>query len=114
MPPRWCGEVSRVQWDLGIAGLGLLLVMSLAFGLLALLVAGRSLGRLRVGAIGAAAYFVTGLFASEVMFGWATEEELQPNIDGLSYDEALLIGLLGGVVGVLVTRYVVRKRRRRA
>ena len=104
-----------MQWDLGIAGLGLLLAMSLVVGLLALLlVAGRSAGRRRVGAIGAAAYFITGLFASEAMFGWATEEELQPNIDGLSYDEALLIGLLGGVVSVLVTRYVVRKRHRRA
>ena len=27
-------------------------------------------------------YFVLGLLVSEAWFGWATEEELQPNIDG--------------------------------
>ncbi len=48
---------------------------------------------------------------SEVWFGWATDEELQPNIDGLSFDEALLGGLISAVVAVLVTRYVIRKRR---
>ena len=45
--------------------------------------------------IAAAGYFVVGLLISEVWFGWATEEDLQPNIDGLSFDEVLL-GLLPG------------------
>jgi hypothetical protein len=33
------------------------------------------------------------MFISEVWFGWATQEELQPNIDGRSFAEVLLIGL---------------------
>jgi hypothetical protein len=42
----------------------------------------------------------------------ATEEDLQPNIDGLSFDEVLLIGLVPGIASVLVTRYVTPRRRR--
>ena len=45
-----------------------------------------------------------GIFVSEVWFGWATEEELQPNIDGLSFDEVLLICTLPGIVAVLLAR----------
>ena len=55
-----------------------------------------------------------GLFISEVWFGWATQEELQPNIDGLSFDEVLLLGLVPGIVTVLITRYVTRRARRRS
>ena len=54
-------------------------------------------------------YFAAGLFISEVWFGWATEAELQPNIDGLSFDEVLLIGLVPGILVVLVTWYVTRR-----
>ncbi len=43
-------------------------------------------------------------------FGWATEEDLQPNIDGLSFDETLLFGLLAGIASVVITRYVTRRR----
>lgn len=89
--------------------------MSLAFGLLAWLASGRAQAARRwVGAIAAAAFLVCGLLASEVWFGWATGEDLQPNIDGLSFDEALLFGLLGGVASVLVTRYLIRRPHRRA
>jgi hypothetical protein len=65
----------------------------------------------RLWLIAAGAFFVGGLLTSEVWFGWATEEELQPNIDGLSFDETLLSGLLAGIAGVLLTRYVTRRRR---
>ena len=34
---------------------------------------------------------------------WATAEHLQPNIDGLSFDEVLLISLVPGVLVVLAT-----------
>jgi hypothetical protein len=51
---------------------------------------------------------VGGLLTSEVWLGWATERDLQPNIDGLSFDEVLLFDLVSGVVAVLVTRYVTR------
>ncbi len=98
-----------MQWDLGLQGLGLLVVMSLGFGVLAQLVAGKRTTR-RLWLITSAAAFVGGLLTSEAWFGWATEEELQPNIDGLSFDEALLGALISGIVAVLVTRYVTRKR----
>jgi hypothetical protein len=104
--------VNIMQWDLGLQGLGLLIVMSLGFGLLAQLVVGRATTRW-LWLISAAAYFVGGLFISEVWFGWATQEELQPNIDGLSFDEVLLIGLVPGLVAVLGTWYVTRRARRR-
>ena len=99
-----------MQWDLGLQGLGLLIVMSLGFGVIAQLVVGRTTTRW-LWLIASAAYFVGGLFISEVWFGWATQEELQPNIDGLSFDEVLGIGLVPGIVAVLVTWYVTRRRR---
>ena len=83
----------------------MLVAMSLAFGVLAQLVAGRATTR-RLGLIAGATFFVAGLLTSEVWFGWATEEDLQPNIDGLSFDEVLLFGLLAGVASVLITRYI--------
>jgi len=100
-----------LQWDLGLQGVGLLIAMALGFGAIAQLVAGRSTTRW-LWLIAAATYFVGGLFISEVWFGWATEEDLQPNIDGLSFDEVLLIALVPGIASVLVTRYVTRRRRR--
>jgi hypothetical protein len=99
-----------MQWDLGFQGLGLLIAMSLGFGAIAQLVVGRATTRW-LWLIAAAAYFVGGLFISEVWFGWATAAELQPNIDGLSFDEVLLIGLIPGIATVLVTWYVTRRRR---
>jgi formate hydrogenlyase subunit 3/multisubunit Na+/H+ antiporter MnhD subunit len=103
---------AAVEWDLGLQGLGVLALMSLAFGAIAHLVAAKSTTRW-VGVIGTAAYFICGLLISEVWFGWATEQELQPNIDGLSFDEVLLLATLSGLVAVFVLRYVARKRHHR-
>jgi hypothetical protein len=100
-----------MEWDLGIQGVGVLVAMSLGFALIAQLVAGRVTTRW-LWLIAAITYFLGGLFISEVWFGWATGEDLQPNIDGLSFDEVLLIGLVPGTAAVLVTWYVARKRRR--
>jgi ABC-type transporter Mla maintaining outer membrane lipid asymmetry permease subunit MlaE len=97
-----------MQWDLGLQGLALLAFMSLGFGLVAQLIAGRVTTRW-LWLIGATAYFVGGLLISEGWFGWATEAELQPTIDGLSFDEVLLIGLIPGIVAVVVTWYVTRR-----
>ena len=97
-----------MEWDLGLRGLATLLAMSLGFGLLAYLFAGRDTTRW-LGPIASATYFVAGLLISEAWFGWATEEELQPNIDGLSFDEVLLIGSLVGVAAVVITRRVARR-----
>jgi hypothetical protein len=59
-------------------------------------------------------YFGVGLLVSEFWFGWATEEDLQPNIDGLSRDEVLLIGLVPVAVAVIVTRWMARRHARQA
>lgn len=99
-----------VEWDLGLRGIGLLLAMSIGFGVAVQVVMWRATTHW-LWIIGVAAYFVSGLFVSEVWFGWATEEDLQPNIDGLSFDEVLLIGTLGGILAVLVTWMVTRRAR---
>ena len=91
-----------MTWDLGLWGLAYLLALSLAFGLFAHLVAGRVTTRW-LWLIATAGFFVVGLFISEALFGWATEEDLQPNIDGLSRDEVLL-GFIPGIVAVLFAR----------
>ena len=96
-----------MQWDLGVRGLALLVAMSLVFGVIAQLVVRKTAARW-LWLIAATGYFVGGLFVSEVWFGWATQEALQPNIDGLSFDEVLLIGLVPGIVTVLVSQYVTR------
>jgi hypothetical protein len=55
-----------------------------------------------------------GLFVSEFWFGWATEEDLQPNIDGLSRDEVLLTGLVPVAVAVVATRLMAKRHARQA
>jgi hypothetical protein len=98
-----------MQWDLGILGLAVLAVMSLVFGSVAHLALGRRTTRW-LWAIASATYFIAGLFISEVWFGWATEVELQPNVDGLSFDEVLLIGLVPGILAVMATWYLAKDR----
>ena len=100
-----------MQWDLGIQGLALLGAMSVGFGVLAGLVVGKGWAhRLLATAITTVSCFVVGLFTSEVLFGWATEEDLQPNIDGLSRDEVLLSSVLTTATVVLVMRYFARRQ----
>lgn len=93
-----------MQFDLGLAGLGLLIVISLGFGVVAQLL-GRA-GARWLWLIAAAGWFIGGLFASEVVWGAATDDELQPIIDGLAFDESLLGGLIAGAFVVLATRYL--------
>jgi hypothetical protein len=97
-----------MTWDLGSSGLLYLAAMSIVFGLLAQLLAWRA-GPKWLWALVAAVYFGVGLLVSEVWFGWATEEDLQPNIDGLSRDEVLLIGLVPVAVAVVLTRWMARR-----
>jgi len=59
--------------------------------------------------IATVACFGSGLLTSEWLFGWATQEDLQPNIDGLSRDEVLLSSLLTTAVVVLVMRYLAHR-----
>ena len=96
-----------MQWDLGFQGAIVLIVMSLTFGVFAqMLFWSRTTAW--VWLVASAAFFVAGVFISEVWFGWATEVELQPNIDGLSFDE-VLIGFLVGIPILLVARYLTRR-----
>jgi hypothetical protein len=96
-----------MQWDLGFQGAIVLIVMSLTFGVFAQMLFW-SRATAWVWLVASAAFFVAGVFISEVWFGWATEVELQPNIDGLSFDE-VLIGFLVGIPVLLVARYLTRR-----
>jgi hypothetical protein len=98
-----------MELDLGVAGVALLVVMALGFGLVAQIVAGRGTTRW-MWSIGAGTFFVVGLLVSEAWFGWATEEDLQPNYDGLSFDETLL-AILPSTVVVYLARRVIQRRR---
>jgi hypothetical protein len=96
-----------MQWDLGLQGLAVLGAISLGFGMVAGLVVGNGRAyRLMASAITTVACFGAGLVTSEVLFGWASEEDLQPNLDGLSRDEVLLSCVLTTVVVVLVMRHL--------
>jgi hypothetical protein len=101
-----------MEWDLGFTGVGVLIGMSLGFGLLAQLLAGRGTTRW-MWLIGAGTFFVIGLLISEVGFGWATEKDLQPNYDGLSFDETLL-AIFPSVGVVIAARWMIRRRNRDA
>jgi hypothetical protein len=99
-----------MQWDLGFQALALLAAMCVGFGVAAALLVGRGAAyRTLAGAVTAVACFCVGLVTSEVMFGWATEEELQPNIDGLSRDEVLLSSVVTTVLVVVVMRHLARR-----
>lgn len=98
-----------MEWDIGLRGIATLMAYALGFGLLAQLFGGRGITRW-MWLIAATAFVVAGLLISEAWFGWATEEDLQPNIDGLSRDEALL-AILPGIAAVFFTRYVVKRSR---
>ena len=99
-----------MQWDLGVSGLSLLGAVSLGFGVLAGLLVGNGwIRRLWATAITTAACFGAGLLTSEWLFGSATEEDLQPNVDGLSRDEVLLSSLLTTALVVLAMRYLAHR-----
>ena len=99
-----------MSWDLGLEGVALLGAISLGFGVVAgLLVGDGWTRRLWATAITTVAAFGTGLLTSEGLFGWATEEDLQPNVDGLSRDEVLLSSLLTTALVVVVMRYLAHR-----
>lgn len=99
-----------MQWDLGLQGLAVLAAMALGFAMIAGLLVGHGKAhRVWSMAVTAAACFGVGMFTSEVWFGWATEEDLQPNVDGLSFDEVLLSGMVTTALVVLVARRLARR-----
>ena len=99
-----------MEWDLGLRGVGLLLAMAFAAAVVAQVLTWRSATH-RLWLVATAAYAAIGLFVSEVLFGWATEEELQPNVDGLSSDEVLLAMMLSVAGTVLLARWAAKHRR---
>ena len=102
-----------MDWDLGSSGLLYLAAMSIGFGLLAQLLSGRAAPKW-LWPLLSSVYFGVGILVSEFWFGWATEEDLQPNIDGLSRDEVLLIGLVPVAIAVVATRWMARRHARQA
>ena len=97
-----------MSFDLGLQGAALLVLPALAFGGIAQALLWRHTTHL-LWLIASLAWIAGGLFASEALFGAeTTEENLQPLIDGLLVDEALLGGLLAGIVAVAVTWLVTR------
>jgi hypothetical protein len=100
-----------MNWDLGSTGLFYLAAMSIGFGLLAQLLSWRA-GPKWLWALVSVVYFGVGILVSEFWFGWATEEDLQPNIDGLSRDEVLLFGLVPVAVAVVATRWLAKRHTR--
>jgi len=101
-----------MQWDLGPQAIVILVGPSIAFGGQAIAILWNRVEPAVSGIAAAAAFFVAGLFISEIWFGRATEAELQPNIDGLSLDEVLIAFLVG--VPVLVAVRLMLSRRSRA
>ncbi len=100
----------QVNFELGGLGLALVIVLSLTFGTIVQLMAWRSSTHW-LWLISAVAYLAGALFFSEVIFGTATVDDLQPFVDGLAFDEALLGGLVIGVPVALVTWYAGRRTR---
>lgn len=96
-----------MTFDMGLQGLGILLAISLLFGAASQLLLGLRRSRW-VWLIGAVAWFAGGMFASEVVWGTLTVDEIQPIIDGLALDESLLGGLLAGVTAIVVTWLLTR------
>ncbi len=99
-----------VHLDLGIQGLGILLGLSLVYGAFALVIFGRS-STYWVGPIAAVAAFIAGFFMSEVVVGTMTIDEIQPIIDGLAFDEAMLGGLGAALLASVATWATLRSTR---
>jgi hypothetical protein len=101
-------EVDTMTYNLEGVGLTILVGFSFGFGAIAQLILGkRATGWLWL--IGAAGWLIGGIVASEVIVGTMTVEEIQPIIGGLAFDEALLGGLIGGLIAVVATWFLVRQ-----
>lgn len=99
-----------MQWDLGLQGFAVLGAISIGFGVGAAVLVGRGWShRLWATVITTVTCVGVGVLTSEWLFGWATEEDLQPNIDGLSRDEVLLSSVVTTAFVVLAMRYVARR-----
>jgi hypothetical protein len=95
--------------DLGLQGWALLIIPALVFGAIAQAIFWKS-GPHWLWLVGVVAWVAGGFAASEIVFGAeTTEENLQPLINGLLWDEALMGGLLVGFAAVLATVFLYRR-----
>ncbi len=99
-----------MKLDLALEGFALLYMFSTIFGGVAHVLLAKSSTQW-MWLIGAVAFFVGGFILSELFFGNATVEDVQPFIGGLAVDESAFGGLLLGVPVVLVTWYLSRRDR---
>jgi hypothetical protein len=95
-------------YDIGNYGVQIVIGFAFAFGAIAQLLAGRDSNRW-LWVAGVVGWIVGAIFASEVLFGKMTVDEIQPIIDGLAFDEALLGGLVGGLVTFLAAWFMTRQ-----
>jgi len=87
--------------DLGLQGLGILVTISLAFGLAAQLMLARVTSRW-IGIIGGLGWLVGGFVASEVIFGGRSGGDIAL-VDGLAFHQSLIGGFVVGMGAVIVT-----------
>ena len=97
-----------MQFDLGSTGQVIVAFFAVGFGAVAQLIVGDRASRW-LWVVAAAGWAVGALFASEVLFATATVDEIQPIIDGLAFDEALLGGLVGGLAATAATWALTRQ-----
>jgi hypothetical protein len=102
-------EVVTVNYDLDNLGLQILIGFSIAFGAVAQVIAGKRASPW-LGLLGTAGWFVGGIVASEMIVGTMTVAEIQPIVGGLAFDEALLGGLVGGLLVVATVWLATRER----
>jgi hypothetical protein len=95
-------------YDIGSYGVLILIGFAFGFGAIAQLLAGRHTTRW-LWLAGVAGWIAGAVVASEVLVGKMTVAEIQPIIDGLAFDEALLGGLVGGLAAVVATWLVTRR-----
>lgn len=99
-----------MKLELALEGFALLYMFSTIFGGAAHVMFARSSTRW-MWLIGSVAFFIGGLVMSEVFFGTATVDDVQPFIGGLAVDESAFGGLLLGVPVVIATWYLARTGR---
>jgi hypothetical protein len=92
-------EEVDMNFDLGSTAQQIVIFYAIGFGAVAQLLIGQR-GPNWIWLAGALGWLAGALFASEVLFSSATIDEIQPMIEGLAYDEALLGGLVTGLLAV--------------
>ena len=93
-----------MNYDIGPAGIAVLVGISLGFGLIVQFVG--HAGSRWEWLVGSLAFLIGGLIASELVFAG---QDVQPIIDGLSFDESLAGGIVTGIPIAVVTRGLSRR-----